>query len=109
MTDLRKKLLIGITIWFLISVVVPMFDPIPVFIHRQDFDKAAAAFQQDPTPKNEAVLRTEQKKNQSIRHELRFFEAATLFFGGILCYGVYSGVRFILSSRKQSCEQHGRR
>lgn len=101
MTDWRKRFLIGITIWFVICALVPMFDPTPLFIHRQDFDRAAAAFQRNPTPENEAALRKEQQKNQSISHELRFFEAGSLFIGGILCYGVYTAVRFLLRSHSR--------
>jgi hypothetical protein len=101
MTASRRSVLIGISAWLLISALVALFDPTHLFIRRRDFDKAAAAFHQDPTPGNEAVLRAEQRKNQSIRNEFRVFEAAGLFFGGILCYGAFTGVRFVLSSRNR--------
>jgi hypothetical protein len=88
-----RKLLVRISMWLLISALTAMFDPLPIFIHQQEFDRAAVAFEQNPTPENETVLRNEQRENQSIRNEVRVFEAAGLFLAGIACYGVYAAVR----------------
>lgn len=87
------------SIWLLISVLLALFDPTHVFIHRQNFDKAAAAFHRDPTPENETALRVEQQENQSIRDKIRIVEAVGLFLTGLLCYGVYATVRYALAYR----------
>src|SRR5260370_21575254 len=40
---------------------------IPDYIHRRDFDRAFFAWFHDRTPQNEAVLRSEQRKNEMIK------------------------------------------
>jgi hypothetical protein len=40
---------------------------IPEHIHRRDFDKAFVAWLHNRTPQNEALLRTEQYKNEMIK------------------------------------------
>jgi hypothetical protein len=40
---------------------------IPEHIHRRDFDRAFSAWFHDRTPQNEAVLRSEQRKNDMIK------------------------------------------
>jgi len=40
---------------------------IPEHIHRRDFDRAFSALFHDRTPQNEAVLRSEQRKNEMIK------------------------------------------
>jgi hypothetical protein len=40
---------------------------IPEHIHRRDFDRAFIAWLHDRTPQNEAVLRSEQRKNEMIK------------------------------------------
>jgi hypothetical protein len=73
-----------------------MFDLVPIFIHRQEFDRAAVDFEQNPTAENEARLHGEQDKNQSLRNEIRILEAITLFAAGLICYGIYLIARHAL-------------
>ena len=40
---------------------------IPEHIHRRDFDRAFIAWLHDPTPQNDAALRSEQRKNDMIK------------------------------------------
>ena len=40
---------------------------IPEHIHRRDFDRAFSAWVHDRTPQSEAVLRSEQHKNEMIK------------------------------------------
>ena len=100
MANTRKKGLLIVSTWLLVSTLIALLDPTHVFIHRRDFDKVAAAFHQDPTPANEAVLRTEEQRNQSVRNEVRVVEAAGLFVAGILGYGIYATLRYALASRR---------
>jgi hypothetical protein len=95
----RRATLLTVSVWLLMCTLIALFDPTHLFIHRRDFDNAAAAFHQDPTPENEAALRREEEKNQAIRNEARVLEGVGLFIGGILCYGIYAGIRSIFSSR----------
>ncbi len=102
MAKLGKRLIVGTSIWLLICILLALVEPTHVFIHRRDFDRAAAAFHQNPTPENEAALRAEQEKNRSIRNEFRILEAVGLFAGGIVCYGVYAGIRVLIGAHKKA-------
>ena len=64
---------------------------IPEYIHRRDFDRAFSAWLKDRTPKNEAALRVEQRKNEII-HLLDSAVIALVLVA--LGSGIYRVIRF---------------
>ena len=75
---------------------------IPEHIHRWDFDRAFSVWLHDRTPQNEAVLRSEQHKNEMIK----FADTAVIALvfvtlgAGIYCIGRF--VRRKVDSRRSN-------
>src|SRR6266403_3120159 len=66
---------------------------IPEHIHRWDFDRAFSVWLHDRTPQNEAVLRSEQHKNEMIK----FADTAVIALVFVtLGSGMYYVGRFVL-------------
>lgn len=86
-------------LWFLLTyvlLVILMFS-VPMFIHRQDFDRAFSAWYTNRTPENETALRIQQHKNTVINLEFSAVGAFVLLAVG---YGLYALVRATARSLK---------
>jgi hypothetical protein len=95
----RKFLLRFLAIYAAVFVLAYL---IPEHIHRRDFDRAFFAWLHDRTPQNEAVLRSEQRKNEMIK----FADTAVIALvfvtlgAGIYCIGRF--VRHKVNRRRSN-------
>jgi hypothetical protein len=82
---------------FAYILVVILMLSVPGHIHRQDFDRAFAAWYKNRTPANEAALHVPQRKNELIELEFCAVGALVVLAVG---YGLYKLVRLTVRSRK---------
>jgi len=78
-------------------LVMTLMLSVPGHIHRQDFDRAFAAWYKNRTPENEAALRLQQHKGTVIELEFCAVGALVVLVVG---YGLYKLVRLTVRSRK---------
>jgi hypothetical protein len=75
---------------------------IPEHIHRRDFDRAFSAWLHDRTPQNEAVLRSEQRKNEMIKLADTAVIALVFVTLGAGIYGIGRFVRHKVDRRRSN-------
>jgi hypothetical protein len=90
-----KKLALRFLLPYVLLMILML--SVPGHIHRQDFDRAFAAWYKNRTPENEAALRAQQRKNELIELEFCAVGALVVLAVG---YGLYKLVRLTVRSRK---------
>lgn len=93
--------------WLGVCILLALMDPTPIFIHRQEFDRAAAAWKNTPNEQNSAALLQQQHRNAIIADEARVANTIALFAVGALCYIVILFICRHVRFRKGVPDIHG--